>query len=186
MFVVANGTTIVFICLLALFAKEFLRGRGGWPSGEELFYALVVGWSYGVAYLGFGMLVIRFLRQFTLVNMVAGILIHVLVVLAGSGIPTVIQLMSVELRYVDYSLIQITNPIWSLHHLVDGGIPMYGPILILVVPAAAICMLLLNMRSVVGELQAVRVAAPARVLQDEADLHPAPEPGPQNPWDEPA
>jgi hypothetical protein len=185
MFVVANGTVIVLACLLGLMAKEFLRGRGGWPSGEEMFFALIVGWSYAVAYLGFGLLVIRALRRFTLVNMVAGVLIHVLVVLAGSGIPTVIQLMSVELRYVDYSLLQISNPFWSLHHLTDGGIAMHGPVLILVVPAAAICMLLLNMRSVVGELQAVRIAAPARVLEDEAELHPPPEPGPQNPWDEP-
>jgi hypothetical protein len=128
--------------------------------------------------------VIRALRVFTVVNMVASVLIHVLVLLAGSGIPTVIQLMSVEMRYVDYTLVQITNPFWSLHHLADGGIPQYGMVLILIVPAAAICMLLFNMRSVVRELQAVRIAAPARVLEDEAALHPAPPMLPQNPWDE--
>jgi hypothetical protein len=182
MFAIANGTAIV---LLSLIASVFFSRGGGWPTEQELFYVLVVGWAYGVAYLGFGMLIIRILRRFTLVNMVAGVLIHILVVLAGSGIPTVIQLMSVELRYVDYSLMQISNPFWSLHHLADGGILLHGTVLILVVPAAAICIWLLNMPSIVRELRAVRIAAPARVLRDEAELHPPPIPGPQNPWDEP-
>jgi hypothetical protein len=185
MFVVANATTIVLVCLLGVIGTEILGGGGGWPTSDEVLYLLVVGWGYGVAYLGLGLLVTRLLRQFAVVNMVASVLIHTLIVLAGSGIPTVVQLMSVEMRYVDYSLIQITNPFWSLHHLADGGIPQYGTELILVVPAAAICILLLNMRSVVRELQAVRIAAPARVLEDEAALHPAPPTLPTNPWEEP-
>jgi hypothetical protein len=185
MFVVANGTVLVLISLIGVAVAEW-KGKGGTsPTAEELFYILIVGWGYGVAYLGFGLLVIRALRRFTLVNMVAAVLIHVLVVLAGSGIPTVLQLMSVEMRYVDYSLLQITNPFWSLHHLADGGIATYGPVLILLVPAAAVCMLLLNLRSVVRELQAVRIAAPIRVIQDEAELHPTPAMAPQNPWEEP-
>jgi hypothetical protein len=185
MFVVANATTIVLVCFLGVIGSEILGGGGGWPTADEVFYLLIVGWGYGVAYLGLGLLVTRLLRQFAVVNMVASVLIHTLIVLAGSGIPTVVQLMSVEMRYVDYSLIQITNPFWSLHHLADGGIPQYGTVLILVVPAAAVCILLLNMRSVVRELQAVRIAAPARVLEDEAALHPAPPALPTNPWDEP-
>ena len=55
--------------------------------------------------------------------MLASVLIHFLLVLAGSGIPMAIQLMSVELRYVDYSYLQITNPFWSLIHVADGGMP---------------------------------------------------------------
>jgi hypothetical protein len=183
--VVANATTIVLVCLLGLMASQMFGSRGGWPTTEEVSYLLIVGWGYGVAYLGFGLLVIRALRLVAVVKMVASVLIHVLVLLAGSGVPTVIQLMSVEMRYVDYSLVQITNPFWSLHHLADGGTPQYGPVLILIVPAAAVCMLLLNMRSVVRELQAVRIAAPARVIEDEAALHPAPPTLPQNPWEEP-
>ena len=69
-----------------------------------MFYLLVIGWGYLVAYLGLGLLVIGLLRRIAVVTMLASVLIHFLLVLAGSGIPTVVQLMSVELRYVDYSL----------------------------------------------------------------------------------
>jgi hypothetical protein len=185
MFVVANGTALVGLSLLGMIASDFLRtGAGTWPTEEELLYLLIVGWGYGVAYLGVGKLAIDLLRRVAHVNMFAGVLIHFLIILAGSGIPTTIQLMSIDLRLLDYSYWQLPNPFWSLSHLGENGVLTEGPILILIVPAAAFCVLLLNLRSVAGEVQAVRVAAPTRVIQDEAELHPAPEPLPQNPWDE--
>jgi len=187
MFVIANATSIAAICVLGMFLSGLMgKNPGAWPSGEELLFLLVVGWGYLVAYLGLGMIVIAVLRKFAVVTMLASVLIHFLVLLAGSGIPTAIQLMSVELRYVEYSLLQVTNPIWSLLHLADGGLLTEGYVLIFIVPAAAICILLLNLRNVVRELQAVRIAAPQRVMEDEAELHPIPEEGPTNPWDEPS
>ena len=51
------------------------------------------------------------------------------------------------------------------------------------IPAAAICVLLLNLPGVVRELQRVRSALPKRVVEDEAELHPPPEALPKNPWD---
>jgi hypothetical protein len=185
MFVVANGTALVLLGFLGMFASDLLRtGAAGWPTKEELFYLLIVGWGYGVAYLGIGKLVIGLLRRIAQVNMFAGVLIHFLIILAASGIPTTIQLMSVDLRMLDYSYWQLPNPFWSLGHLADNGVMTEGPILILLVPAAAFCVFLLNLRSVVAELQAVRIAPPKRVVQDEAELHPAPEALPQNPWEE--
>ena len=117
--------------------------------------------------------------------MLASVLIHFLLVLAGSGIPTAIQLTSVELRYApEYSFLQITNPIWSLIHIASGGMVSETQVLLIVVPTAAVCMLLLNLRGVVRELQQVKIAPPPRVLQDEAELHPPPAPLPASPWDE--
>jgi hypothetical protein len=185
MFVVANGTSLVIICLLSIVASDVLRtGPRSWPSEDEFFYMLLVGWGYIVGYLGLGLLAIGLLRRLMVVNMFAGVLIHVIVVLLGAGIPTVVQLMSVELRYVEYTLMQVTNPFWSLSHLGDGGAATEGPALVLLVPAAAICILLLNLRSVVREMQQVRVALPTRVVEDEAELHPAPAALPANPWEE--
>jgi hypothetical protein len=57
-------------------------------------------------------------------------------------------------------------------------------VLIFLVPTAAICVLLLNSRNVIRELRQVRTVLPARVAEDEAQLHPAPLPTPTNPWDE--
>jgi hypothetical protein len=185
MFVVANGTALLALCFLGMIVSDILGTRGGWPTEEELMYLLVVGWAYSVAYLGIGKLAIELLRRVAHVNMFAGVLIHFLIILAGSGIPTTIQLMSIDLRMLDYSYWQLSNPFWSLSHLADGGVATEGPILIFLAPAVALCVLLLNLRSVVGELQAVRIAPPSRVVEDEAELHPAPQLLPQNPWDEP-
>jgi hypothetical protein len=56
----------------------------------------------------------------------------------------------------------------------------------MIIGSSAVCILLFNMPRVIRELRVVRESAPTRVLEDEAELHPAPESLPQNPWDEPA
>jgi hypothetical protein len=116
--------------------------------------------------------------------MMACALIHVLLLLAGSGIPTSIQWMSVSMQHRDYSFLQLTNPIWSLYHVLNSSLPAELLVLVIVVPATAICMLLLNMPSVVRELRQIRTLPPPRVLEDEAALHPEPTAGPRNPWEE--
>jgi hypothetical protein len=185
MFVVANASALAALCILGMMFSSFApRVAGGWPGWDEVFFLLIIGWGYLVAYLGLGLILVGLLRRFATVTMLASVLIHFLLVLAGSGIPTAIQLMSVELRFVEYSFLQITNPIWSLAHVADGGM-MEGQVLVLVVPAVAVCVLLLNMRNVVRELQQTRVALPQRVAEDEAELHPAPPVMPTSPWDEP-
>jgi hypothetical protein len=184
MFVVANATAVGIVCILGMIVGSNARpGVGGWPGGEELFFLLVIGWGYLVAYLGLGMLIVSAVRHIALVTMLANVLIHFLVVLAGSGIPTVIQLMSPESRYEDYTFLQVTNPFWSLVHISNGNLNE-AYVLIFLVPTAAICVLLLNFRNVVRELQQVRTSLPARVAEDEAQLHPVPLPQPTNPWEE--
>jgi hypothetical protein len=184
MFVIANTTGLAVVCVLGMIASSFsTAAAAGWPGSDEVLLLLVIGWGYLVAYLGLGMLVIAALRRVAEVTMLASVLVHFLVLLAGSGIPAVVQAMSVEMRDLDYSFMQITNPFWSLTHISDGGIAE-GYVLVLIVPAAAICMLLLNLRGVVRELLEVRIAPPPRVVADEAELHPPPEALPTNPWDE--
>jgi hypothetical protein len=186
MFVIANTTALAIICVLGMIVSGLSgKATAGWPATDQLLFLLIIGWGYLVAYLGLGMLIIAGLRRVAEVTMLASVLIHCLVVLAGSGIPAVVQAMSVEMRDLEYSYLQVTNPFWSLTHIADGGISE-AYVLVLVVPAAAICMLLINLRGVVRELQQVRIAPPPRVLADEAELHPPPEALPTNPWDEPA
>ena len=187
MFVVATTTAQAVLTLLAVAISE-ITGRGitGWPSVQETLCLAFVGWGYLVGYLGLGLLAITALRRFTIVNMAAAVLIQLLLVLAGSGIPSAIQLMSVELRELDYSYLQITNPFWTIHYIGDRGLPSDAVVLLLLVSTGAICVLLLNLPGVVRELRQVRIAAPARVAEDELELHPLPAALPTNPWDEEA
>jgi hypothetical protein len=117
--------------------------------------------------------------------MAAAVLIQLLLVLAGSGIPSTIQLMSVELRELDYTFLQVTNPFWTLHYLGERGLPSDAKVLLVLVTVAAICVLLTNFPNIVRELRQVRIALPARVVEDELIMHPPPPPQPTNPWDEP-
>src|SRR5204863_1132839 len=124
------------------------------------------------------------LRRIAVVTMLASVLIRFLLLLAGYGIPYAIKSMSIELRNADYSFLQISDPFWSLYHVANGGVLADTRKLLMIVPSVAICVLLANMPGVIRELRVVREAAPNRVLEDEAEMHPAPEELPANPWDE--
>lgn len=185
MFVVANVTAVAVISIIGLAVIEFTgRNAAGWLGSGEMVYLLLIGWGYIVAYLGLGLIVVTLLRRIALVTMLGCVLIHFLLVLAGSGIPMAVQMMSVELRYVDYSYLQIGNPFWSLARVANGG-NTEANVLVIVVPAAAICMLVANMPAILREVQRVRVAPPSRVAEDDAQLNPPPQERPKSPWDVP-
>ena len=118
-------------------------------------------------------------------SLAAGFLLHLILLLLACGIPQVVFLMSSSFNTSGgYSLIQITNPVWTLFTLLDTGVfSVEGQVLILILPATAVVVLLLNLRSVAAELHYQRRSLPLRVAEDEAQLHPAPIPGPTNPWD---
>ncbi len=135
-------------------------------------YLLITGWGYSVAYLGIGLLLIRALRRIAVVTMLASVLIHFLLLLAGFGIPYAIKSMSLDLRETNYTFLQITDPFLSLYHVANGGVLADSRKLLMIIPSVAVCVLLANMPSVIRELRVVREAAPKRVLEDEAALHP--------------
>jgi hypothetical protein len=187
MFVIANVSLIFVLGMFAIAFGEIIgnSGPGGNPTVDEVVYTMVIGWGYIVAYLGIGLLVVSALRRVAKVTILASVLIHLLLLLAGFGIPYAIKSMSIELREADYSFLQVTDPFFSIRHLFDGGVGGDANALLILIPGVATCVLLLNMPRIIRELRVVREAAPARVLQDEAELHPPPEALPQSPWDEP-
>jgi hypothetical protein len=184
MFTVANATAMAIICFIGTLISDTAPKpvRLG-PNTDEMIYMLVIGWAYLVAYLGLGLLVIRLLRRVAVVTMLACVLIHFLLLLAGFGIPYAIKSMSMTLRDVDYTFLQITDPIFSLYHIANGGAFVDTQKLLLIVPCVALCVMLANMPGVIRELRVVRQAAPKRVLEDELELNPPPESLPSNPWD---
>lgn len=185
LFVIANASAIGVMALLALAVGEATgRGVAGWPSGEQIIYLMFIGWGSLVAYLGVGLLIVSALRRVAAISMIGCVLVHVLLLAAGSGIPWTIQLMSVRLRYLDYTYLQLTNPFWTLYYVGRRGLPSDAVVLLLIVATAAICILLLNLPGVVRELRQVRIAPPPRVVADELERHPPPAARPTSPWDE--
>jgi hypothetical protein len=185
MFAVANVTAVAQICSLATIIASLMgKNVSVSPNTDDVFNVLVIGWAYFVAYLGIGLLVIGLLRRVAVVTMLACVLVNFLLVLAGFGIPYAIKSMSMTLRDADYTFLQITDPFFSLAHVVNGGVIADTRKLLIVIPSVAICVLLANLPGVIRELRVVREAAPKRVLEDEAALNPPPEALPTNPWDE--
>jgi ABC-type transport system involved in multi-copper enzyme maturation permease subunit len=182
---VTSNLTMLTIAAAALIYWADPVSRHMRIDREILFYFAAFTWSYVVAYLGIGRLLIIALRRWVYVPIAAGFLLHIILLLIGVGVPTVIQVASRTYRQQGYTLLQTSNPFWTLGELVDDGPnAVYAEILIFILPAAAVLALLLNVRSVAAELRRQRIAQPIRVAEEEAELHPAPAPKPSSPWDE--
>jgi len=167
--------------------------RGPWiRSGDAAAIVLtfgVLGLAYVTIFLGVGLLLIRLGRKLSQVGILSSLLIQVLLLVSACAVPAVIQMMSPKLRNADYTLLQVSNPFWTLMHVADRRtLPPDASLLLLLVPAAAGCVLLLNLPSVARELSRVRIAKPQRVAEEDAQQAaarrpPAP-PGRTSPWDE--
>jgi hypothetical protein len=184
-FAVANLTAVLALAMVAaVISGQSAPVAGPGPGSQHLACQLIIAWSYAVAYLGLGRLVVALVRKVSQVTIFASVLLHALLLLAGSGIPTTIQWMSLDLQDELYSYLQITNPIWTLYYLSSYGPAPEEAVLVTAVPAAAICLLLLNLPGAAREMRRVRTALPPRVAEDEAELNPPPELQPTNPWNE--
>jgi len=184
MFSVANLTLIAIVGSVLLWLFSTVARPN--PSWDQVQRFLIFGWCYVVTFLGIGRLLISFARRFIFVSMTAGFLLHMILLLVACGVPQVLSFASLSgQNYVQYSLLHASNPIWTLYVLLDEGSSSIEAFTLsfILIPTALI-VLLLNMRTVTAEMRYQRSLLPTRVLEEEAELHPEPEPKPVNPWDE--
>jgi len=184
MFSVANLTMIVVVGLLLM--GWFSSIATSSPSMDQVFYFLILGWCYLIVFLGLGRLLISLARRFIYVSLTAGFLLHMILLLVACGIPQVLAFMTLSGQYyVEYSLLHSSNPIWTLYVLMDeGSASIEASTLSLILIPSALIVLLLNMRAVSAEMQLQRSLLPARVAEEEAELHPVPEVKVGNPWED--
>ncbi len=164
---------------------------GRWSQGrvDQLHCVTVLMPAYIIAYLGAGLVLIRLLRKFYSVGILLAVLVHVVLVMVGTLGPLVLHLMSPRLRNTDYTLLQASNPFWSITHVADRSVPPPDFIaLTVIVSIAALVMFAVNVPSVAEELRQVRISKPRRVAEDDAALraqrHPPQPPKPTSPWDQ--
>jgi hypothetical protein len=133
----------------------------------------VLSLSYVAIYLGLGLLLLRALRRVTSAGLLLSVLLQVLLPLFGSLVPLIIQLTSPELRHTGFSLMQISNPFWTLAEV--GGrsaLPAETPYLLAFVPLAAVGIFALNLPGLIREIRNIRIAKPRRVAEEDAALRP--------------
>jgi hypothetical protein len=172
MFAVSN---VVAVALLALASVIFRPTTGGtvWAANlpERVIYFALLGTCYMVIYLGIGKLLLDLIQRVTPATIVHRFVVHVLLMLAGCGIPMVIELSLFDARFPGYSLLEITNPVWTLATVAGGTIINSDmSVLIVVLSIAATGVLLANLPSVVAEVRNVRIARPIRVVDEDAEL----------------
>ena len=184
LFATANLTALTTAGIIAIAMRWIWAPAPSTFPSTIAMSSLLIAWGYVVAYVGVGRLLINALRRWVYVPMSGGFLVHAIILLTGIGVPTVMQMTSRQLRYGGYSLVHMSNPFWTLLELVNRrGSTVQVEVLILVIPAIALAVLMLNIRSVAAELLHHRIAPPIRVAEEEAALRPAPAPKPASPWE---
>jgi hypothetical protein len=179
----AGGYALTITALLCTFATvgvgAVIAEYNGWGAqmwtGRMNFWNHVVpfgvlGLSYVVIYLGLGLLLIRILRRFTSAGLLMSVLVQIFLLLLGCVVPLVIQLTTPHLRFEQYTLLQISNPLWTMVELIDRRSLAQMPLLMTFVPLAAAVVLFMNLPGLIRELRNVRILKPQRVVEEDAEL----------------
>ncbi len=130
----------------------------------------VLGLSYITIYLGLGLLLVRTLRRFTSAGLLMSVLMQMLLILLGCVVPLIIQLTSPYLRYESYSLLQISNPFWTLSQVAFSSSLLQAPVLLSLLPLSAVVVFFMNLRGICREIRNIRIIKPQRVLEEDAKL----------------
>jgi hypothetical protein len=158
------------------------------PSLPDVAETGVLAVCYVAIYLGLGKLVLAAVRRYDEVKLSMRVLVHILLLVAGAGTPWVIQLSSSSMRDMGYSLLQASNPIWTLFEYCSQGKPpaVAGNWLITMLPVVAVCVWVFNLPSLAREMRQLRVSKPERVIEDDAQaaVDSAAKDGRTSPWDQ--
>jgi hypothetical protein len=191
-FAMANLFASLVLVLEALALAMMMDNDFGYLDWETVAAVAIAAFCYVAIYLGVGRLVMVIARKVTRAGIVLSVLMHILLVLAGVLIPLVVQFS--VMREDDYTPLQVSNPFWTINELAeerdiwDLSItvgPVDIPSVLLPLVFGAGLMMLIQLAVVSPEVRRhVHLAAPKRVEEEEAELHPPPPRAPQNPWDE--
>jgi hypothetical protein len=154
-----------------------------WKDFNPLTYGLTM-LLYLAGYLGLTRLIMLLLRRAGWGTMFMSLLVTILLILLGCGIPLSIHLMEPFWRS-DYSLLEVSNPFWTLMEMSEDSLPIGEQLAVMaLLGAPAGLIVLLNLPTIAREVQQVRAAKPRRVVEDDKSLRPAAEPLRKNPWDD--
>lgn len=189
-FAVCGMGAAVLVGVIGLVACDVYRPRTtSFYSHVSLEKAAMVGvlaFLYVVFYLGMGQTLIRFLRRWTPTPIVLAFLLQIVLLMAGSFAPWAIQMATPSLRTEEYTLLQATNPFWTLYHAADHGtIDEMIPVACLLALAAG-AFFTLNLPAIAREVAETRIAAPQRVQEEDDAAEAAkrpPVPTRLSPWD---
>ncbi|PQO44308.1 ABC transporter permease [Blastopirellula marina] len=179
---ISGAVAILCLCL----ATPELALGGSYDVEMAVAYVLVVT-SYLVIYLGVGRILMMGVRKVGSGDVFLSAIIHLLLLLFGVFVPIIIQLSTYWLPNDEYSIVQISNPFWTLTSIIDDPNMIWHPELggaILLLTAGAVLMFGLQIIISAKDIVPTSQAAPDRVAEEDRLLSPQTSGGPENPWDE--
>jgi ABC-type transport system involved in cytochrome c biogenesis permease component len=158
------GTAYGLVLTQDLFGIPVGNGRGTNDHYELYVFALLLV-SYYVIYLGATRLVIILVKHRERFGLVLPTLLHLLALLAGAALPFVYESWRNRFNVFTYSRLQSINWFWTLEEAVEGNITDLS--IVIGLGIVAVLVLAANLIVIRREVEATRVAAPKRVLDDE-------------------
>ena len=185
MFAVASYLGAVLLILAAAATTTF---TATYLSADSAVVMCGLGLAYVTIYLGIGRLLLSMLARAMKVTVATRLLVHALLLFVGTLVPITVQMTVPGLRHLDYTLLQAPNPFWTLAEATSfrPSYEIWTSLMLLGV--AAVIVFVLNLPAIAAEVRQTRIAAPERVVEEDAEqaalLAPA-MPTRTNPWDEP-
>jgi hypothetical protein len=194
-----SGTGYVFAIVSALGAMltlfvtglstSIMMGSGGVSKFDHWTAWWLAILSYVTIYLGTARLLGVGMRKAKMGGGMLGTFVsYILLLVMGIFLPLSLQsfinwMFEYNFGNFEYTMLQLPNWFWTLLEIGENRLVISdGSIWILMI--AACIVFLLNFVLAAKEVEQTRIAAPIRVLQDEAELHPPPKPAKRNPWDD--
>ena len=168
-FAVVNLCAVtLLVCLATIWPRSGMSFRHAQEIG--MFGVLLCG--YVAAYLGVGRMIALWLRRYLYFGLLLPVLIHVLLLALGAGLPLLLQAWLFGFAaFDDYSVLQAPNWAWTLIETLDGNI-LADPAVLIMVVSAGLAVFFANLLIGREEVEQVREAVPPRVIEDDLVLHP--------------
>ena len=167
-----SGTGYVFavsnllICVLLAVAAGLLDLATGGSDFMMLMWFSLMVFGYVTAYLGATRLIVLLIRRVQYAGIAMALLIHIILLLAGAGIPFFLDLAWHRFQDSTYTIWQSTNWILVLYKALEEDLMLEPAVPVIVLSSAAL-IFLVNLVLAGGEVERVRQETPKRVLQDD-------------------
>ena len=177
-----SGTGYIYtVCNVLLLAgiiifAYVMQGTFGMPkprwgpaaSPVRAYESVILITEYLIIYLGIGRLFLLLVPRREQLGFLLPLIVHTFLAVAAIGIPFSIQMFSRRYINAGYTNIQIPNWGWTIAESMDSGLNNQAIPVILGVVAAGV--FLVNLVLAAREIEAVRLATPERVRQDDMEL----------------
>ncbi|QDU92756.1 ABC transporter permease [Lignipirellula cremea] len=143
--------------------------------------------SYLAIYLTIGRGLVMLFRQRMAIGVFRAFSINLFVIVGGAVGPFLASailpaIFDLNVASYEYDMMQLPNWLWTIIEVHDESLSAQSVIVGLVLLGGGLAFLV-QLALAAREVEATRQAAPQRVLEDEAEMHPRRESLPSSPWD---